>query len=169
MQCHTDTNNASQLSSSTRRPSADTESVWMLNHSMEQDFSQGAEQQQQPAPLQEEELPPALGPRSDTITSSTAYFSMAEVQPRNTHRYTGLSLQDGENNQLQPEEISLEPALGAGVKRQHEGGGGDPLLDNSNLCDILMLERALGGYQLTPDLEQCLLCLTRPILFRFKL
>ena len=88
----------------------------MLNHSMEQDFSQGAEQQQQPAPLQEEELPPALGPRSDTITSSTAYFSMAEVQPRNTHRYTGLSLQDGENNQLQPEEISLEPGLGAGVK-----------------------------------------------------
>ena len=46
---------------------------------------------------------------------------------------------------------------------------GEPLLENSNLCDILMLERALGGYQLTPDLQQCLLCLTRPILFRFKL
>ena len=25
----------------------------------------------------------------------------------------------------------------------HGAGGGDPLLDNSNLCDILMLERAL--------------------------
>ena len=32
------------------------------------------------------------------------------------------------------------------------GGGGDPLLDNSNLCDILMLERALGGSPATPDL-----------------
>ena len=124
----------------------------MLNHSMEQDFSQGAEQQQQqPAPLQEEELPPALGPRSDTITSSTAYFSMAEVQPRNTHRYTGLSLQDGENNQLQPEEISLEPALGAGagVKRQHEGGGGggDPL----HYSKVIVVGEDGHNYELPPD------------------
>ena len=69
--------------------------------------------------------------------------------------------------------VLYEPPLsGPGVSGGGGGGGGgDPLLDNSNLCDILMLERALGGYQhqLTPDLEQCLLCLTRPILFRFKL
>ena len=140
---------AKELSSCTRRPSADTESVWMLNHSMEQDFSQEAEQQQ-PAPLQEE-LPPALGPRSDTITSSTAYFSMADVQPRNAHRYTGLSLQDGENNQLlaqqHHEEISLEPGLGAGVKRQHEGGGGDQL----QYSKVIVVGEDGHNFELPPD------------------
>ena len=30
-----------------------------------------------------------------------------------------------------------------GMMGGYQGGGGDPLLDNSNLCDILMLERAL--------------------------
>ena len=60
--------------------------------------------------------------------------------------------------------VLYEPPLSGPGVSGGGGGGGDPLLDNSNLCDILMLERALGGCQ---TWELCLLCLTRPILFRF--
>ena len=37
--------------------------------------------------MEEEEEPPMLTRRTDTITSSTQYFNLMDVQPRNNHRY----------------------------------------------------------------------------------
>ena len=39
--------------------------------------------------------------------------------------------------------FSAGGTMGGTMGGGHGAGGGDPLLDNSNLCDILMLERAL--------------------------
>jgi len=80
-----------------------TETVWNIgttNTSMEE----------------EEEVPALLGRRTDTITSSTQYFSLVDVQPRNSHNYSGVTIQPLTEDNIVLED---EPQTRVGVKRQH--------------------------------------------------
>ena len=68
---------------------------------------------------EEEESPPVFSRsnRGDTINSTTQFFSLTEVQPQNTERYSGVSLS---LNVPGEEQISL-PETRAGTKRLHDG------------------------------------------------
>ena len=133
---------------STFRPVLDsTETIWSIgttNNSME-----------------EEENPPLLSRRTDTINSSTQYFSLTDVQPRNTELYTGVTIQP--IDQPRVEDIILEnvPEQRTGVKRHHEEGLNSSYLEQSKVI-IVSGDRSfsddipLGGtaveLQLEPDL-----------------
>lgn len=133
---------------SEERPVLDsTETIWSIgttNNSME-----------------EEENPPLLSRRTDTINSSTQYFSLTDVQPRNTELYTGVTIQP--IDQPRVEDIILEnvPEQRTGVKRHHEEGLNSSYLEQSKVI-IVSGDRSfsddipLGGtaveLQLEPDL-----------------
>jgi len=111
--------------------------------------------------MEEEENPPLLSRRTDTINSSTQYFSLTDVQPRNTELYTGVTIQP--IDQPRVEDIILEnvPEQRTGVKRHHEEGLNSSYLEQSKVI-IVSGDRSfsddipLGGtaveLQLEPDL-----------------
>lgn len=65
----------------------------------------------------EEESPPLFSStnRTDTINSSTQFFSLTDVQPQNPERYSGIGL-----NATDEDLIDLPESRG-GIKRQHDG------------------------------------------------
>ena len=65
--------------------------------------------------IMEEESPPLLSNRTETINSTTQFFSLTEVQPQNTDRYSGVSI-----SLTEEEQISL-PETRSGAKRLHDG------------------------------------------------
>merc|ERR550539_1838047 len=68
---------------------------------------------------EEEESPPVFSrsSRGDTINSTTQFFSLTEVQPQNTERYSGVSIS---LNVTGEEQISLQETR-AGTKRLNDG------------------------------------------------
>ena len=94
----------------------ETETVWSIgttNTSMDEDNPPLI--LTDPTIPEEEETPPMLSNRTETINSTTQFFSLTEVQPQNTERYSGVSITVAEE-----EQISL-PETRSGVKRLHDG------------------------------------------------
>ena len=110
-----------------------------------------------------EEMPPPLmaSSRSDTINSTTVFASLSDIQPHNSHRYTGTAVMDVENNynrvqHHEQDEIHLEDIpsdyndilnnsgdmsnTSAGIKRPHEP---DDFTDNDiKQCKVIYVDSA---------------------------
>ena len=106
------------------RPALDrTETVWTIgttNTSMEE----------------EEEGPPVMT-RTDTINSSTEYFSLTDVQPRNSERYTGVTLQPMEESRMEDMDVLGEVrATRAGYKRTHDESLNSSYIEESKVIIV---------------------------------
>ena len=116
-----------------------------------------------------EEVPPPLlaGGRSDTINSHTAYASLADIQPRQTERYSGITLTDHSqhlnpadtpagddfsqlvyhDDQEQPQQFLTQTV--SGIKRNIEEEAEE--LENKNKKVIIAVNSANGEQCFTQD------------------
>ena len=153
------------------RPAADTEAVWMLNSSdptTDMDNVEADHGGQYQVEVRDnrgtEQVPPPLmaGGRSDTINSTTVFASLSEIQPRNSYRYSGTSINilDTENNpqilEQHEDEICLDDLqlptrdVGeGGIKRHHEDG----LADNEH-NKVIVVHTVTGDGNISLSSEQ---------------
>ena len=93
---------------------AETETVWSIginNTTMDEESLPLHSADNTTIEEEEEESPPLFSHsnRTETINSTTQFFSLTEVQPQNTERYTGVSIT-----------LTDEETRG-GIKRHHDG------------------------------------------------